>query len=150
MEEKVIVQKDLLMSIVDKCDVERVIHIPELNKLFGIPEDECYMRIRGASLEDHLRALEIQKTPYRALREVMLKAKRNAVMSEVLSLGDSFLNPELSERTAFELCIFERCVIEPKLTYSEILKLSTVAPEIVNKVALAAIEITSAEKKDGN
>jgi len=140
--EKIIVSSDILKKEVDKFNKEEVIHVPELNVLFNIPEDECYMRIRGASLEDHLRAIEISKTPYRVLREVLMKAKKGFSLSEIINMGEKVLNPELSEQTAFEICMFERCVIEPKLNYQEILKLSTVAPTVVNKVANKAINIT--------
>jgi len=145
-QKEVIVDKEKLLKAVESFELEKTIHVPELSSLLNLPEEECYLKVKGASFEDHIRAMELQKQPYRMVRNLVDKLKENPSSQDAVNLGKLFLDPEISEQTVFDLTIFQRCVIEPKLTFEEVVELSKVAPEVINRVTSEIIQITSVEK----
>lgn len=145
MEEKV-VSKDKLLEAVKSFKLEKEIKVPELAKHLNLPEDECIFKIKGASFEDHIRAVELQKQPYRFVREILSKIKEGYTLEQLADLEEKFLNPETSEQTIFDLTMFQRCVLEPGFSFEEVVELSKVVPELINRVTTEIVNITSVEK----
>jgi len=147
MEEK-IVDKNLLIQKIDSFRKEKYIHVPELAGLVGLPEEECLIKIRGASLEDHLRANELKKQPYLFMQSLIMKMKRGYLFEEISQLAHLYVNPEISEVVVFELTLFQRCVLEPAFTMEEVVRISEVAPGVINKVVAEIVELTALPYKE--
>lgn len=54
--QEVMLDKDLLMEKVQVFDLRRTVPVPELSEFLDVPKEECNLIVRGASLEDHIKA----------------------------------------------------------------------------------------------
>ena len=61
-----------------------------------------------------------------------------------------FSDEQLHPNTNFEILIFRKCVVEPKFTTQEVISLSEVMPEFVNRIVTIALGITSLPKEKDN
>lgn len=146
--QEVMLDKDLLMEKVKVFDLRRTIPVPELSEFLDVPKEECNLIVRGASLEDHIRAGDIGKGHGQIFGKAleMLKEGGTVIPVEIEKQMASLL----SEKVAFDITIFQRCVEEPEFELQEVIKLSTVIPEVINKIAGVALGITDLEKGNGN
>ena len=148
--QEVILDKGVLSKAIENFVLERKMYAPELEMLLEVPKEMCYIKIRGASLEDHIRARELSNASLRLLTELSnnIEGKQLIDPEEV---KNRYFNPEISEKTVLILNIFHRCVVEPKFEYEEVVELSKRAPEFVDRIAGEALEITSLEaQENGN
>ncbi len=149
MAKEVILDKEVFTKAAEEFVLEEKIYSPELSEFLNVPKENCYIKIKGASLEDHIRARELSNASLRLLTELSnsIEGKQLIDPEEV---KNRYFNPEISEKTALIQHIFHRCVIDPKFALEEVIKLSELIPEFVDKIAGEALEITSLEAKNGD
>ena len=82
-------------------------------------------KVRKASLNDQIEAREFSSSTFQLLTKMMKKMKdgEDFDMSDILH---SMQNRDMNPKTDLEIRIFQRCVVEPKFTYDEVLDLSKV------------------------
>ena len=149
MAKEVILDKELFTKAAEEFVLEEKIYSPELSEFLNTPKEECYIKIKGASLEDHIRAREMSGASMRMLVELS-NAIEGKQLIDPQEIKKKYFNPEVSEKTALILHIFHRCVMKPKFSFEEVIKLSELIPEFVDRIAGEALEITSLEGKDGD
>ncbi len=142
--QEIILNKEVFAKAVEGFVLEEKIYAPELSGFLNVSKENCYIKIKGASLEDHIRTREMSGAAMRMIVELS-----NAIEGKQLidpeEVKRKYFNPEVSEKTTLILHIFHQCVMEPKFSFEEVLKLSELIPEFVDKIAGEALEITSLE-----
>ena len=147
-EKIVLFDKKKLMEKVESFELRKEILVPELSAFLNLPEDECKLIVRGASLEDHIRAADISESHIKLISNA-LKIMSTGKDVSVDSLKEGFLQ-QVNNKIAFDIIIFQRCVEEPFFELDEVVKLSSVVPGFVNKIAKIALGITDMEKTNVN
>ena len=112
MKEKIVLNKKKFLDIIYNFNSIQTFEITELK---GIP----ILKIKPASLNDQIKAQE--------LLSVFIKKE---------DLKNLF-----HPKALFEIEIFHKCVIDPIFTIEEIVKISEVYPELINKVCTFALGI---------
>jgi len=142
MTEGVILDKAKIDQYVEKFQLVYKIEIPEdVREKLGC--ESSFIRVRGASLDDHIKARELSSAPMMLLATIVDKASKGEEIDVDMLKGQIYSGENLHPNTNFEIEIFASCVIEPKFTVAEVIKLSQVMPEFVNKVVNRCLEITS-------
>lgn len=118
MKEKIILNKEKFLGIIDRFDSVRDFEITELK---NIP----VLKVRSASLDDQIRAQELSTSSF--IKSMFEKSGEN----------EKTFHP----KALFEIDIFHKCVIEPEFTMEEVIKVSKVYPELINKVCTFALGI---------
>lgn len=118
MKEKVILNKEKFLDIIDRFDSVRDFEITELK---GIP----ILKVKSASLDDQIRAQELSTSSF--VKLMFEKGREN--------------EKTFHSKTLFEIDVFHKCVIEPKFTMEEVIKVSKSYPELINKVCTFALGI---------
>lgn len=118
MKEKIILNKEKFLDIIDRFDSIRDFEIKELK---NIP----VLKVKSASLDDQIRAQELSTSSF--VKSMFEKSEKEE---------ESF-----HPKALFEIDIFHKCVIEPKFTMEEVIKVSKTYPELVNKVCTFALGI---------
>jgi len=126
---------------------EEDVEFPELSGKMGFSEDVIpVLKIRAASLDDQIRAQTLyEKVGVMALQ--MIEAIKNKDATKIISFEQ--MNKEImapiNEKSHLEILIFKRCVVQPKFTLKECVLISEVLPEVVNRVAKRALQLSSLE-----
>src|SRR5210317_605982 len=128
--EKVLIDKDKLMNFVGSFEKVHNFPVPELKKILG---KKTVFKVKGASLDDHIRANELASAVPILLSHMVDKLEKNEPIDNK-SFTTMIDKKEIHNSTFFEINLFHKCVIDPKLTISEILELSEVMPELINNV----------------
>jgi len=140
MSESVVLDKAKIDQYIEKFQLIRKIDLPlDVAKRLG----GSFIKVRGASLDDHIKARELSSAPMILLATVVDKAVKGEEIDIDMLKGQIYSGENLHPNTNFEIEIFASCVIEPKFTVAEVIKLSQVMPEFVNKVVNRCLEITS-------
>lgn len=106
-----------------------------------MPENERILKVKGASLDDHIKCQELSTQQGLLIKYVFDCFDKNILVDQdkILELINS---KKLNDKTLFEISLFEKNVIEPKFTTQEILTMSEKFPEFVNSVANFSLGIT--------
>ena len=144
-QKEVLINKEALLNYTNSFEIYRDIHLPELSKILGVPENECKIKVKGASLDDHITAGDLSRLPFQILQYVSKKIEEEDYES-IRKLNEEELNKRFNQKTLFEIHLFKRCVIDPVFTVDEVMKLSEVLPEVVNKVTNEILKMTSLEE----
>lgn len=116
MKEKVILNKEKFLNIINEFDSVRDFEITELKNI-------SILKIKSASLDDQIRAQEL------------------SISSITKNIFQKNEEKTFHPKTLFEIDIFYRCIIEPKFTMEEVVRISKVCPELINKVCTFALGI---------
>lgn len=118
MKEKIILNKEKFLDIIDRFVSVRDFEITELK---GVP----VLKVKSASLDDQIRAQELSTSSF--MKSMFEKS------------GDD--EKTFHPKTLFEIDVFHKCVIEPEFTMEEVIKVSRKYPELINKVCTFALGI---------
>lgn len=116
MKEKVILNKEKFLNIINEFDSVRDFEITELKNI-------SILKVKSASLDDQIRAQEL------------------SISSITKNIFQKNEEKTFHPKTLFEIDIFYRCIIEPKFTMEEVIRISKVCPELINKVCTFALGI---------
>lgn len=116
MKEKVILNKEKFLNIINEFDSVRDFEITELKNI-------SILKVKSASLDDQIRAQEL------------------SISSITKNIFQKNEEKTFHPKTLFEIDIFYRCIIEPKFTMEEVVRISKVCPELINKVCTFALGI---------
>ncbi len=148
-ENKVIVDVEKLEKFVDDFAVEYELEAPELKEILGLNGNEIpIMKVRPASLDDHIKSQDIvTQTLYKL--KILHKELDEKGLNEIDTSEYEALDDVLDDRTIFEVNLFSSCVIEPKFTPEQVIEMSKVMPDFINKVAAFVTELTNVENGYG-
>lgn len=116
MKEKVILDKEKFLCMINNFDPVQDFEIKEL-------KDIPILKVKNASLDDQIRAQELAESSF--MKTMFDKSNKSA------------FHPKVS----FEMQIFCKCVLKPKFTMEEVIKISDVYPELINRVCTFALGI---------
>jgi translation elongation factor EF-Ts len=143
MEEKITLDKDKLFVAVKKIGEVHDYPVETMAEGEKIP----IMKVKKASLDDQIRAEAISSIPIIMLKKLLEQVEKGEEIKPDIIKG--VLNhPGTHPKTSFEIHLFQRCVVEPKFTIEEALKLSETMPELVNEVCAFALGLRP-EKENG-
>jgi hypothetical protein len=145
---EMIVDKEVLSKALKSFELEKKIYSPELSGILKMPEEMCYVKIRGASLEDHIKARDLSGNSMRLLSEIIPLIKEKTKLVDLEDLKKRYARLETSEKTVLILTIFHRCVLEPEFEYEEVVELSKKVPAFVDNIAHEALSMTSLEERE--
>lgn len=146
--QKVTVDPGKLNDYAESFDGEVDIDFPELRDLLGLGEEELpVITIKAASLDDQIRAQSLYEQTAMMAIKMMDWAKRGENIDPV---GFDKLTKELTEpmnnRTFLEISLFHRCVVKPEFSMRQSVRISEALPEVVNRVAAKALELSSLQR----
>ena len=144
MGEKVKIDKDKLFKKVEGLDKIYDYPVKEMANGDNIP----ILRVKRASLDDRIRAETISSVPAILLKKILEDAEKGIAPS-VETIKDTMNHPGVHEKTSYEIQLFHMCVIEPKFTIDECIKLSETMPNLVNEVCAFALGLRP-EVEDGD
>ena len=134
---------DYTKNFKSEADVE----FPELRELFGYSDDEMpVLKIKAASLDDHLRAQSLhERVAILAIK--MLEGVRKKDFKDVMNYDEmkKELTAPVGEKAMLEVSIFHRCVLRPKFSLREAYLISQAFPEVINRVVVKALALSSLE-----
>jgi hypothetical protein len=143
MEEKITLDKQKLFVAVEKAD--RVYDYPVETMAEG--DNIPILKVKKASLDDQIRAEAVTSIPIIMLKKILEQVEKGEEVKPELIKG--VLNhPAAHPKTSFEVHLFQRCVVEPKFTIEEALKLSETMPDLVDEVCAFALGLRP-EKENG-
>lgn len=148
---KVLLDKDILNRYVESFDLIREVYVPELKDILG--QEVPIIKVRGASLNDHITAKNLSSRPMILLGTVLNEIINGREVNAGLIRNEVFSEDQLHPDARFEIDLFKRCVVEPKFAMEEVISISNVMPEFINRVVKLAIGITAAISEgteDGN
>lgn len=149
---KITLSKNRIQAYIKNFSGVVDVEFPELIGKLGFKEDVVpILKIKAASLDDHLRARTIiERASIMALKIIESLEKNELHKMFDLEAINKELRDPVNEKAFLEVSIFHRCVVKPKFTMKESYRLSQVMPEVVNRVANRALEMSSLESIDGN
>lgn len=149
---KVVLSKKRIRTYLKTFKGEVNVEFPELSGKLDFPKDVIpILRIKAASLDDHLRARTIiERASIMAVRIVESLQKNEIHKMFDLEAINKELRDPVNEKAFLEVSIFHRCVVKPKFTMKEAYKISQAMPELVNRVANHALQMSSLENIDGD
>lgn len=141
---KVILDGDKLTAYAKKPRVFAELPFPELEGKFGMPKGKIpYIKVKPASLDDHLSVQTIQKQTAVIISKI-LEYTRKGSLPDMKYFIDG-ITQESSIKTLLEISIFKSCCIEPKFSHKDAVRISEILPEVVNRVAKRALSLSSLE-----
>lgn len=150
---KVVLDADKIKSYVEEFKGTIDVEFPELRGILNMSSEEMpVVTIKAASLDDQLRAQSIyEQTAIRALALVEW-ANGKDPNSDPIGLEKMMeeIRQPMHHKSFLEISIFHRCVVNPEFTMRQSVKISEVLPEVVNRVATAALEMSSLERLNGD
>lgn len=121
MKEKMLLDKKKFLDIIDNFDSVYEFEMKEFVGFVNIP----VLRVKSASLDDHIKAQELSASSF--MKSMLEKNKSD----------EKAFHP----KTLFEIDIFHKCVIEPEFTMEEVIRISKICPELINKVCTFVLGI---------
>jgi hypothetical protein len=98
------------------------------------------LKVKKASLDDQIQARELSSA-YAVKFRALVKEIRSGNYPTEKKIKEVLSNPDRHEKTELQIAIFERCVVDPKFEYDEIVELNERHPELVNEVCAFALGI---------
>jgi hypothetical protein len=139
-QKKVVLDKDALDQFINNFPTEYEFEAPELAELLSITEGVPILKVKPASLDDRIQARKLYSKPLHILHHIAVKVKDGEEVTV-----DDFRPPHpegaIDASAYFEIKIFHKCVIEPKFTMEEVINMSTVFPELINRAATFIMEL---------
>lgn len=123
------------------------VEFPELRGVCGFKEDAMpIIKIRAASLDDHIRCRQLHhKASIIALRFLDSLRQQKPLQMEALQ---SELNDPVYDKTLFEIALFKRVCVSPKFSMKQSFDISEAMPEVINRVANTALQMSSMETSE--
>ena len=144
---KVLLSKQKLNVYLKKFIKKQDIEFPELAGKLGFPEDSIpYLTVKAASLSDHIRARSLaEKVTIKAIQlaDAMHKEDFKTIF-DIDWITKELHEPE-NEKALMEISLFHRCTVKPKFTLKDAHVISKTMPEIINRVANIALQMSSLE-----
>lgn len=145
--QKVVLNKNRVMEYARSFKGEKYIEFPELREFLGYAEDKVpVLLIKAASLDNHIRVNSIiERSTIKAIK--MIEGAKRGDFKEVFDVESikHELESPILEKTSIEISIFHSCVVKPKFTMREAVLISMSMPEVVNRVAKEALNMSSLE-----
>jgi hypothetical protein len=146
--ERISLDPNRLNDYAENFQGEEDVEFPEMRELLGVGEDVMpVLRIKAASLDDQLRCQTLYEQV--AIMAIKLLGKAEESATKGFDFDWAKMLKELQEpmnaRTYLEISIFHRCVVEPKFSLRESVKISEAIPEVINRVAVKALKMSSLE-----
>jgi len=142
--ETLILDKSILMDFIGKKRVIKDFILPkEWNEYFGFnPNRKRIIKVKGASLNDHLQCQKLLEQPGLIFGYVMKCSNEGKQIdqNEMLRIVEE---GQIGENTIFEIGIFQRNVRKPRFKYEEVLELAEKCPQLINEVVKFSLGITS-------
>ena len=147
--DEVVVDKDKLMEYITHFDKIETMEIPEFRQFLGA--EDCdkvpVIKLRGASLDDHMKAQSLNSVPLLIYRFI-LKRYQESKYFDVDKVEEALKDDTLLPNTRFEISLFHRNVIEPNFTMENVIEISEVYPDVVNRVVRRILGITQEHSND--
>lgn len=143
---KVLVEKAKLLEYIKDFEAVRELPVPELAKILKVKDP--ILKVKGATLDDHIKARELSSGPMIMLGE-LFNMMQKGESPDLAVLRKKLVNEGRHPKTNFELRIFHTCVVEPQFSMGEVVNLAEVMPGVVNRVVSFALGITG-EKENGS
>lgn len=136
-ENLVLIDKNAILDFVNNFQKEYEVEVPEWEEI-----SNGILLVRPAELDDHLIAKDY-KLSSQMVVEYAKKCKEEGTEIEKEELDKIKEMTGISQKTMFEIIIFQRCVTRPLFSLVESLRLSKVYPAVVNRVARYALKLTT-------
>jgi hypothetical protein len=132
--EKIKVDKEKLFKKVNELDRIYDYPVKDMAEDGNIP----IIRVKKASLDDQIKA-ESASSVTTLMLQAILDEVQKGKMPDPETIKKVINHPGANPKTSFEIHLFQKCVVEPKFTIDEALKLSETMPELVNEVCAFAL-----------
>lgn len=142
MHSEIVLDKEQLFKKIQSFENIQEIECPELNGFMkGGINGNVILKVKSATLDDHIQARELATNNMFLLKEVVDKIRQDKKIDiqKILKIVET---KEPHSKTEFELQIFHRCVVEPTFDMEEARQLSEVMPTLINRVAKFALSIS--------
>lgn len=143
---KIIVDRENLLQFCEKFEFIKEIEVPELSKILGCENGQIpVLKVRGASLDDQIKVNEL------AMKSTAIIARIVQALEEKSEINIDFLrkliydDTNIHPKTMMEIFLFHRNVVEPKFGLMEVVKMSEAIPEVINRIAMLSLSMTSLE-----
>lgn len=146
-QKKEVLDRTKILEYVANFDDVRDFEVPELSELLGV--ENPILRVRGATLDDQIKARKLASGPMLLLGEV-LNTLQKGEQIDVRILRKKIVYDGKHPDAEFEIRLFQQCVVEPHFTTAEVVRLSEVMPHIVNRVCTFALGITGEGADNAN
>ena len=95
-------------------------------------------------MNDHLQCQKLSEQPGLIFGYIMKCSNEGKQIdqNEILKIVEE---ERIGDNTIFEISLFQRNVKKPKFKYEEVFELSEKCPELVNRIAMFSLGITSME-----
>lgn len=152
---RVLLNRKNLMVHLKRFSRYRDVEFPELSGKMGFPEDVVpVLKIRAASLDNHIRARTVAERAAIMGMKIVKDTTEGMKKDVGEFLNIDWITEELkkpqNEKTMLEVSLFHRCVVKPKFTMRDAYVISESMPEVVNRVATTALQMSSLEMIDDN
>lgn len=147
--QKVLINKKKLMRHARTFKGEVEVEFPELREFLDVHDGRMpILKIKAATLDDQIRAQTLyEKAAVKAVKIIEGVRTKKLDLTNVVNateMSEELWKP-MNDKTFLEISIFKRCVIKPRFTMREVVLLSESVPEVVNRVAHAALKLSSME-----
>jgi hypothetical protein len=143
--EKVKVDKDKLFERV--AEIDRIYDFPvkDMANEDRIP----ILRVKKASLDDQIKAEATSSITTVLLRKILEQLEKGE-KPDISTIHETINHPGANPKTSFEIHLFQKCVVEPKFTIDEAVKLSETMPDLVNEVCAFALGLRPEIENNGD
>lgn len=136
-QQKVVVDKELLMKKLDSFESIHDVEVPEFQK---DGERIPIFKVRKASLDDQINARELSTKPVMALGRIAKAVKDGKQIDSEFIQSVMLQRLPVNEKTLMEINLFSNNVLEPKFTVEDALKLSKSHPKLVNRICFFILD----------
>jgi len=129
---RVVIDGSLVKRYAENLQKEYELEVPELGGILNFdPGEVPILKVRMASLDDHIKAQKLASAPAQLLYKIAEKINNG----EDVTIDDVITTSEgIDPKTYFELELFCRCVIDPKFEMFDVIKISEALPDFINRV----------------
>jgi len=142
--QNVLINKDDILNFTMGVGKEYEIKIPEWKDI-----SEGVLVVRPAQLDDHISA-QNTKVPTKIMMEYYNDCREKNIEPDTKEIKRISEIGNLHEKTQFELQIFQRCVIKPLFSIAEVVEVSKVFPEVINRVVKTILSLSAHRKETNN
>jgi hypothetical protein len=147
--QKVVIDPERIVEYSESFESKVDVEFPELREFLGMADNEMpVLKIKAASLNDQVRAQTLYEQA--AIVAVRMMEWASNQKGRIDPVGFDQFSKELREpmnaKTHLEISLFHRCVIDPEFTMRQSVRISEALPEVVNRVASKALELSSLQR----
>jgi hypothetical protein len=121
------------------------VECPELNEFMGVTEGNVIFKVRQYTLDEFLRS-KTENDAGTRLSELAVKLNDSLINKDSNSTAKQLIEAYTMEerplpQTSMNIFLCEKCVVEPKLSHEEVVKLGKFFPTVTAKLSNKILEL---------